>query len=255
MARLLGIVLAAFLIVGAFPVGSVHAQVACAPATPGAVGSASTFTLPQHTLASIRWSTYSAEIVFRVPLGVQATVYGGLGSYWVYDPASCTEAEVDRQARDHAARIGTAVTNIYSIPSYLLQVGGGIGYQPPPYTPPPYAPPPTQPAPPYTPPPYMPPYYPIPPSRPVIGPSCPQVGGLQTAPAVHIYGVCTYPRLGSTDGRANVTVPGGIALRWRYYIDVQTWWWPFTTYKQEVTAFAYSGQTVLTDWFEVYSWP
>lgn len=94
---------------------------------------------------------------------------------------------------------------------------------------------------------------------PVAGPNCPSIpiagGTLQTAPWPYTYSVCTYPRLGSSDGRANVTVPGGIALRWRYYIDVQTWWWPFTTYKQEVTAFAYSGQTVLTDWFEVYYSP
>lgn len=228
------------------------AQQPCTPATPGAVGYPSNFNLSQHTLASIRWPSYSvSEIVFRVPLGVQAAVYGGLGSYWVYDPGTCSEAEVDRQAWGHASRIGTTVTNIYSIPSYLVQVGGGIGYQPPPYTPPPYTPPPTQPAPPYVPPPYMPPYYPVPPNRPVTGPNCPQVAGLQTTPWSYsaYVSVCTY-----NGARANVTVPAGLAIRWRYYIVVQTWWPPYSQ-SQEVTTYAYAGQTIQTDWFETYYQP
>lgn len=87
-------------------------------------------------------------------------------------------------------------------------------------------------------------YQPPPPAlTPVTGPNCPQVSGLPTAPAVHLYGVCTY-----NGGRANVTVPAGLVLRWRYYVPV--WWWP--PYQQEITAFAYPGQTVTTDWFEVF---
>lgn len=89
-------------------------------------------------------------------------------------------------------------------------------------------------------------YQPQPVLTAVTGPSCPQVAGLQTAPTVHLYGVCAY-----SGGRANVTVPAGLVLRWRYYVPV--WWWPF--YQQEVTAFAYPGQTVQTDWFEVYYSP
>lgn len=77
----------------------------------------------------------------------------------------------------------------------------------------------------------------------VTGPSCPQVVGLQTAPWGYVYGVCTY-----NGGLANVAVPAGLAMRWRYFIP-GTPWWPFS---QQVTAFAYSGQTVQTDWFEVY---
>lgn len=245
--RFLAVIGALLLVVGALPAGTAQAQGGCPGASSYVVQVTSTFPLPQNTVASIWWSSYS-EVVFRVPPNVQATVYSGAGSYWVYS-VSCTEAELDQQARDHAARRGLAPpVSIYSIPTYLLQIGGGTGYQPPPYTPPPYVPPP------YTPP-YMPPYYPVPPNRPVIGPSCPQVSGLQTAPAGYAYGVCTYPRPGSADGRANVTVPAGLAIRWRYYIDVQSWWWPFTIYKQEVTTFAYLTQTVLTDWFEVYYWP
>lgn len=85
---------------------------------------------------------------------------------------------------------------------------------------------------------------------PVTGPNCPSIpitGGpaLQTAPAVHLYGVCTY-----SGGRANVTVPAGLVLRWRYFVP--SWWWPF---QQEVTQMAYSGQMVATDWFELYYLP
>lgn len=87
-------------------------------------------------------------------------------------------------------------------------------------------------------------YQPQPPAlSPVTGPNCPQVSGLATAPAVHLYGVCTY-----NGGRANVTVPAGLVLRWRYYVPV--WWWP--PYQQEITALAYPGQTVTTDWFELF---
>lgn len=77
----------------------------------------------------------------------------------------------------------------------------------------------------------------------VTGPSCPQVSGLQTAPWGYVYGVCAY-----NGGLANLAVPAGLAVRWRYFIP-GTPWWPFS---QQVTAFAYAGQTVQTDWFEVY---
>lgn len=93
----------------------------------------------------------------------------------------------------------------------------------------------------YWPPPVTAPTQPVP----ITGPNCPAVSGIQTAPAVHLYGVCTY-----NGGRANVTVPPGIVLRWRYF--VQVWWWPF---QQEVTALAYQGQTVATDWFELFQSP
>jgi hypothetical protein len=48
---------------------------------------------------------------------------------------------------------------------------------------------------------------------------------------------------------ANVVVPAGLVLRWRYFVP-SWWWWP--PFQQEVTVFAYPGQTVTTDWFEVY---
>lgn len=86
-------------------------------------------------------------------------------------------------------------------------------------------------------------YQPQPPAlTPVTGPNCPQVSGLPTAPWPHAYAVCTY-----NGGRANVAVPAGLVIRWRYFVP--SWWWPFT---QEVTQLAYAGQVVQTDWFEVF---
>lgn len=75
---------------------------------------------------------------------------------------------------------------------------------------------------------------------PITGPNCPQVAGLQTAPWGHVYGVCTY-----YGGLANLTVPAGLVLRVRSF--ARTSWWPFS---QEVTQWAYPGQTVQADWFE-----
>lgn len=87
---------------------------------------------------------------------------------------------------------------------------------------------------------------------PVTGPSCPSVAGLQTAPDPPPYGVCAY-----NSSLANVTLSNNAStvIRWRWYetIAISVWPWPnITLIKVERTGFAYPGQSVSTDWFQVY---
>lgn len=79
-------------------------------------------------------------------------------------------------------------------------------------------------------------------------PSIPIAGGaaLQTAPWPYSFSACTY-----YSTRATVTVPPGLAIEWRYYVQ-GPWWWPFP---QEQTAFAYAGQTVSSDFLRLYYAP
>lgn len=143
MARLLGAILAALLIVGVLP-AKAQADSPCVPATGDVtIPTASTFVLPPHTLAILRWPDRLSAEIFRVPLGVQVTVINGYGSFRSYNPGNCTESQLEWTARDEAWRTGRTVGDIYGVPT-RLQVTA-VGYYP---TPAPYVPiPQPQPAP------------------------------------------------------------------------------------------------------------
>lgn len=122
-----------------------------------------------------------------------------------------------------------------------LVLGAGVASAQYPYPPPPpYVPPPVQPYPP-------PPVQPYPGQPPVAwhGPYCPIVGPIQSVPAPPPFGICSYH-----GGSADILVPPGMALRVRVFVQVP--YWPGTA---EVTYMVYAGQSVRTDWLEVYWLP
>lgn len=134
MAKILGVIMAILIVGGALP-AKARADAPCVPATGDfTVPTASTFVVPAHSLATLRWSDRSAEI-FRVPVTVQVTVINGWGSFRGYNPGNCTENQLEQTARDEAWRTGRTVGDIYSMPT-RLQVTA-VGYYP---TPTPYVP-------------------------------------------------------------------------------------------------------------------
>lgn len=135
MAKFLGVILAVLIAVGALP-AKAQADSPCVPATGDVtIPTASTFVLPPHTLAILRWPDRLSAEIFRVPLGVQVTVINGYGSFRSYNPGNCTESQLEWTARDEAWRTGRTVGDIYGVPT-RLQVTA-VGYYP---TPAPYVP-------------------------------------------------------------------------------------------------------------------
>lgn len=187
MARFLGAILTALLVVGALPANA-RADTPCVPATGDVtVPTASTFVLPPHTLATLRWQDRSAEI-FRVPLGVQVTAVNGWGSFRSYSPATCTENQLEWTARDEAWRTGRTVGDIYSMPA-RLQVTA-VGYYPSPVP--------------------VPGPYPYPFPQPQPAPSFPQPMPIILVPPIQSCGPLNYttvsPDLGRVYGAAVVRV-------------------------------------------------
>lgn len=132
--RSLAVLAALLLTVGALPASSA-AQVqlpVCSLTTQYSVPTAATFTLPPNTLAVIRGLPGYPQVVFRVPLGVQASVVGGWGTYWVYDQWTCSENQLEGLARDYAWRHGLVVADVYSLQGVTVVA---VGYYPVPVVP------------------------------------------------------------------------------------------------------------------------
>lgn len=135
MAKLLGVILAALLVVGAFPARA-QADSPCVPATGDlTVSVASTFVVPAHSLATLRWADRLSAEIFRVPVTAQVTVINGWGSFRSYNPANCTEAQLEWTARNEAWNTGRTVGDIYSIPTRLQVTAIGYYPAPSPYVP------------------------------------------------------------------------------------------------------------------------
>lgn len=131
----LALVAALLLVAGAFP-AKAGADAPCVPVTGDTVvPTPTTFGLPPHSLATLRWVDRSVEI-FRVPLSVQVTVINGYGSFRSYSPATCTESQLEQTSRDEAWRTGRTVGDINSMPTRLQVTAVGYYYpSPSPYVP------------------------------------------------------------------------------------------------------------------------
>lgn len=133
--RLLALISALLLVAGALPANA-RADAPCVPVTgQTVVPAASTFALPPHTLATLRWADRWSPEIFRVPLGLQVTVVNGWGSFRSYSPATCTESQLEWTARDEGWRNGMTVGDIYSMPSRLQVTTIGYYPAPAPYIP------------------------------------------------------------------------------------------------------------------------
>lgn len=151
--RFLAVLAALLLVAGALPASSA-AQAplpACSVATGNSIPSAANFSIPPHSLAVLRGLPGYTEVVTRVPLGVQANVTGGSGTYWVYiyDQFGCTENQLEQVARRYAWDHGLVVADISSLQRVTVTA---VGYYPvPPYVPAPVSPTPSFPQLPYQP--------------------------------------------------------------------------------------------------------